>query len=97
MAVAHITEIGFETRFKGMEVSRCHTYIENTVDGHREVEKCKDDFVEKKFLVPTVHEGFEDLIELQLPDPKSDCRIFKLNIPETICRVSTLWIFKHLI
>ena len=68
MVVAHMTEIGFETRFRGMEVSQCHTYIENGVHEHKEVEKCKNDFVEKEYWVPTVHEGFEDLIELDIPD-----------------------------
>ena len=86
--MAHVTEIGFETRLKGMEVSLCHTYIESGVHGHKEVEKCKNDFIEKEYWVPTVNEGFEDLIELDIPDAQKTCRIFKFDVPDTICRVS---------
>jgi len=86
MVVAHMTEIGFETRFRGMEVSRCHTYIENGVHEHKEVEKCKSDFVEKEYWVPTIHEGFEDLIELDIPDAQKHCSIFRFDVPDTICR-----------
>ena len=90
MVVAHMTEIGFETRFRGMEVSRCHTYIENGVHEHKEVEKCKSDFVEKEYWVPTIHEGFEDLIELDIPDAQKHCSIFRFDVPDTICRVSII-------
>ena len=86
-----MAEIGFETRFRGMEVSRCHTYIEKGIDGVKEVEKCKNDYVEKKFLLPTVHEGFEDFIELDIPEPQSDCRIFRFDVPSVICRVRYLF------
>ena len=91
MAIAHVTEIGFETRLKGMEVSRCHTYIENGIDEQKEVEKCKNDFVEKEYWIPTVYEGFEDFIELDIPDPQKHCQTFRFDVPDTICRVSTLY------
>jgi len=86
MALAHMTEIGFETKFRGMEVSRCHTYTEIGVEGVKEVEKCTNDYVEKEFLLPIVQEGFEDFIELDIPDPQSDCRIFRFDVPYVICR-----------
>ena len=91
MAIAHVTEIGFETRLKGMEVSRCHTYIENGVHGHKEVEKCKNEFVEKEYWIPTIYEGFEDFIEMDIPDPQKHCQTFRFDVPDTICRVSTLY------
>jgi len=86
MAVAHMTEIGFETRHRGMEVSRCHTYIEHAAHGYKEVEKCKNDFVEKEYWVPTIYEGFEDLIELDIPDAQKHCSSFGFDVPDTICR-----------
>ena len=86
--MAHMTEIGLEAHRKKFEISRCHMYVEKGEDGEKEVEKCTTDFVEKEFRIPTVLEGFEDFIELSIPQPQRECRVFKLNIPEVICRVS---------
>ena len=97
MAVAHMTEIGFETRHRGMEVSRCHTYIEHAAHGYKEVEKCKNDFVEKEYWVPTIYEGFEDLIELDIPDAQKHCSSFGFDVPDTICRVSLIQFAKSMV
>ena len=35
-----------------------------------------------------MEEGVEDVIELNIPEARGDCRIYKYDIPEVICRVS---------
>ena len=87
-AVAQTTEIGFKNHVKRMEVSRCHSYIEKGKDGEKEVEKCTSEYVEREYKIPTVQEGFEDFIELNVPQPQRDCRVIKIDIPEVNCRVS---------
>ena len=68
-----------------MKITKCPKY--KTKDG-TEAGKCVEDFVTKEYRIPTIDEYVEDIIELNVPEPISDCRSFKLNIPETICRVS---------
>ena len=89
--MAHMTEIGLEAHMKKFEISRCHKYVEKGEEGEKEVEKCTTDFVEKEYRIPNVQEGFEDFIELSIPQPQRECRVFKLNIPDVICRVSTIF------
>ena len=82
--VAHVTQVAFEAHFKKLKISKCETYKK----GAEEEEKCIEDFVTKEYRLPTVEEHVEDLIELNIPEPRSDCRKFKFEIPEVICRVS---------
>ena len=70
-----------------MKVSKCKHIIESTVEGDREVEKCEEEYVEKEFWMPVINEGFEDLIELDLPDPQEHCQVMGFNVPEVVCRV----------
>ena len=89
-----MAQIGFESQIKRMQISRCHTYMEKGKEGLKEVEKCVQEFVEKEYKIPTVQGGNEDFIELNIPQPQRDCRVFKIDIPEVICRVrSKLSIF----
>ena len=82
-----MTEIGLEIHSKKLDITRCHMYIEKGKEGEKEVEKCTTDSVEKVYKIPTVQEGFEDFIELNIPQPQRECRVFKLAIPEVICKV----------
>ena len=93
--MAQMTEIGLEAHRKKFEISRCHVYVEKGEDGEKEVEKCTTDYMEKEYRIPTVQEGFEDFIELSIPQPQRECRVFKLNIPEVICRVSYTFIAEY--
>jgi len=83
IAVAEVAKIAFEANFKKMKITKCPRY--KTKDGTEEG-KCVEDFVTKEYRIPTIDEYVEDIIELNVPEPISDCRSFKLNIPETICR-----------
>ena len=85
IVVAHVTQVAFEARFKKLMVSKCESY---KAEGGQEEEKCVEDFITKEYRIPTVEEHVEDLIELNIPEARSDCRTFKLEIPEVICRVS---------
>ena len=51
-------------------------------------EECFEEFVTKEYRLPTVEEGFEDVIELNIPVARRDCRVYQYDIPEVLCRVS---------
>ena len=95
-AVTQLTGVGLEVHSKIFEISRCHVYTEKGKDGEKEVEKCRTDSVEKEYQLPTVEEGVEDLIELNIPQPQKECRVFKFSIPEVICKVFLFFSVKRL-
>ena len=76
--------IAVDTQKRRFDISRCHRYREK---GEQEVEKCTMDSVEKEYRIPTVWEGAEDIIELNIPQAKQKCQVFKFVIPEVTCRV----------
>ena len=83
--LAHVTKVAFEKKFKTLMVSKCEST--KTVDGEGE-EICVEDSITKEYRLPTIEEHVEDIIELNIPEARSDCRTFKFEIPEVICRVS---------
>ena len=79
-----MTEIAMEVQTKKLNITRCHNYMEK---GENKVESCTPDLVAKEFKIPTVRRGVEDIIELSFPQAQQQCRVFKFDIPETICKV----------
>jgi len=76
---AQMTEVTFERRHEKFGVTHCTPGISYKED-------CIVKYEDVPYRVPSVADYIDDLIELNIPEPRKICRVFKYEIPEVTCK-----------
>jgi len=79
VAPAQMTEVTFERRHEKFGVTHCTPGISYKED-------CIVKYEEVPYRVPSVADYIDDFIELNIPEPRKSCRVFKYEIPEVTCK-----------
>jgi len=79
VAPAQMTEVTFERRHEKFGVTHC-------TPGVYHKEDCVVKYEEVPYRVPSVADYIDDFIELNIPEPRKSCRVFKYEIPEVTCK-----------
>jgi len=81
-----MTEITLDRKVEKLAVSKCKK--EKVKDGYREkeVEVCKQDYIEAPYILPSLAENINEFIELSIPEPDENCQTYRYEIPEVICK-----------
>merc|ERR1712025_353449 len=82
VAPAQMTEVTFERRHEKFGVTHC-------TPGVSYKEDCIQNYEDVPYKIPSVADYIDDFIELNIPEPRKTCRIFKYEIPEVTCKDET--------
>ena len=87
VAPTQMTEITLDRKVEKLAVSKCKKG--KVKDGYREkeVEVCKQDYIEAPYILPSLAENINEFIELSIPEPDENCQTYRYEIPEVICKV----------
>merc|ERR1712106_822102 len=86
VAPAQMTQVMFERRQEKLEVTRCEKEIVKDGYKEKEVEVCKQDYVETPYTLPSVADNINEFIEMSIPEPDENCQTYRYEIPEVNCK-----------